>query len=68
MPRVHMDLTVLVQNRGHPENLAATDLLAKEAFTIEMLAVAVPTVAATPHLAGSVPNARAGSTPADSAT
>ncbi len=62
MPRVHTDPTLLVRD------LAGTDPFGQEAFTIEMLAVAVPTVAAAPRLVGSVPDARAGSPPAGSAT
>ncbi len=66
MPRAHTLRTLLVRT-GRPGDLAATALLAKEAFTIEMLAVAAPTAAAL-RLVGSVPDARAGSTPAGSAT
>jgi hypothetical protein len=41
---------------------------AKEAFTVEILAVVVLTAAAVLCLVGSVPDARAGSTPAGTAT
>jgi hypothetical protein len=41
---------------------------AKEAFTVEILAVVVLFAATVLYLVGSVPRARAGSTPAGSAT